>query len=185
MGGLVTGQELKSLFDYDPLTGMFTRVVARGMRHRKGDIAGFINKKTGYIKIGISGKEYRAHRLAFLYMLGYFPPNEVDHINGVRNDNRWINLRPVSRIDNSKNQRRSSRNTSGVTGVNFSRHPKNAAKPWCAKIGSSITQAKSSFAQKYFSTKEAAIEWRKAKEIELNYHKNHGNVIDRISEAKQ
>ena len=57
----------------------------------------------GYIRVGIAGKRYKAHRLAFLYMTGEWP-NVVDHINGDRTDNRWANLRDADHTVNAENK---------------------------------------------------------------------------------
>ena len=75
--------------------------------------------KGGYIAIQIDRKIHRAHRLSFLFMEGYFPENDVDHINRVKHDNRWCNLRHVSHQCNLRNANIYKTNTSGVTGVLF------------------------------------------------------------------
>ncbi len=90
---------LKQLLKYDPLTGEFTW--RRGVH--KGKRAGTISS-LGYRKIVISGREYQAHRLAVLYMKGALPATDVDHMNCTRSDNRWINLRVVSRAVNGRNR---------------------------------------------------------------------------------
>lgn len=108
---------LKELLHYNPNTGVFIRKV-RSSNHKAkvGDIAGSINKR-GYIQININNKKHYAHRLAFLYMEGYFPENEVDHINRDTADNKWENLRHVSRSCNLRNSSKSKNNKSGVVGV--------------------------------------------------------------------
>ena len=67
--------------------------------------------------IEIGQKAYSAHRLAFLYMDGKFPENEVDHKNRLRDDNRFENLRLVTRLENQKNKGIYKNSTTGVTGV--------------------------------------------------------------------
>jgi len=67
----------------------------------------------------IDGVSYKAHRLAFLYVDGYTPENDVDHINRNKDDNRWLNLRHVSRSCNMRNRSLLSNNTSGVNGVHW------------------------------------------------------------------
>ena len=62
-----------------------------------------------------------SHRLAFLYMEGYFPENDVDHINRIKDDNRWCNLREVFRSCNMRNCDMMKTNTSGITGVRFNK----------------------------------------------------------------
>ena len=111
----LTQEELKRLVHYDPLTGLFTRIVNNGGRGRVGDIAGCIHN--GYIRISIGYKRLFAHKLAWLYMKGYFPEHQVDHKNGIRNDNRWVNLRHVTKICNMQNMKTYSTNTSGYQGV--------------------------------------------------------------------
>lgn len=91
-----TQDELKSLYLYDPETGHFTHLKSRG-KGRAGQLAGNINSN-GYREMRVCNTLFQAHRLAFLYMTGTFPekPLTVDHINGVRDDNRWCNLRAAT-----------------------------------------------------------------------------------------
>ena len=111
----LTQERLKELLDYNPDTGVFTRRVSvQGCK--AGDIAGCLNGK-GYRRISVDSKVYVASRLAFLYMGGYLPEYDVDHINRIRDDNKWSNLRHVSRQCNMRNGSRRSTNTSGITGV--------------------------------------------------------------------
>jgi hypothetical protein len=116
----LSAERLRELFDYDPEVGDFVRKVTRkGRRARIGAIAG-ADTGQGYIAISIGDYLYKSHRLAFLYMLGRWPLDEVDHINGVRNDNRWRNLREVTSAQNTHNQRAAHRNNStGYLGVKF------------------------------------------------------------------
>ena len=108
----LTAEELRELMDYNPETGLFIRKV-----RRINFYAGSVNTKHGYIDIRVFGKTYRAHRLAWFYIYGEWP-EEIDHINGVRTDNRLCNLRSVSRQRNSENLRKpTSKNTSGFLGV--------------------------------------------------------------------
>ena len=99
---MLTQERLKQLLNYDPETGIFTRIISVSSNALKGDIAGWINGH-GYRQLSIDYKKYDCHRLAFLYMLGKLPNEEVDHINHIRSDNRWINLREVTRHENKKN----------------------------------------------------------------------------------
>jgi hypothetical protein len=92
---------LKQILDYTPQTGVFTWRINRPPRGKAGAPAGYDNG-SGYIKISVNGIAYYSHRLAFLWMLGEHP-DIVDHINGVRNDNRWANLRSVTQIQNGGN----------------------------------------------------------------------------------
>lgn len=110
--------KLKELLHYNPATGEFTWLVDKGQRARKGVAINGI-RVGGYMVIRIDNKNYRAHRLAWLYQTGEFPKEEVDHINGVKSDNCWDNLRDVSRSHNQQNQKISLNNTSGFKGVSF------------------------------------------------------------------
>jgi len=112
----LTQSRLKELLHYDPETGIFTRRVGRGPS-KAGARVGSRNS-CGYIQITIDYRNYHAHRLAFLYMTGALPEQQVDHINGVRNDNRWANLRDVSANCNHRNIGGPMKNnTSGFLGV--------------------------------------------------------------------
>ena len=99
---------------YDPITGLFIRRHNKG-KWKIGDIAGGIDAK-GYLSISIDGRKYKAHRLAFLYVVGVVP-EIVDHINGVRSDNRWCNLRSCNASQNAMNRKVHTNNELGIKGV--------------------------------------------------------------------
>jgi len=99
----MTQEELKTLLRYDPETGEFFWIHARG-NLKAGALAGTSDKQ-GYRVIVINGKCHKAHRLAFLYMKGEFPPDMVDHINRNTGDNRWENLREATRSQNCQNKK--------------------------------------------------------------------------------
>ena len=111
---MITQENLKSILHYSPETGLFTRLVNRQCV-RAGDIAGY-QTEYGYIRIGIDGKNHRAHRLAWLYMTGSWPSEQIDHINGIRSDNRWENLREATHGQNKMNSL-SPLNKCGLKGV--------------------------------------------------------------------
>ena len=125
---MLTQSELKEFLSYDPEIGIFTWLKAIGKRVRVGSVAGTYRK--GYIRIGLARKQYSAHRLAFLFMTGLFPPEEVDHINGIKADNRRLNLRQATRNQNMCNQSKRSDNTSGFKGIGWDK----VAKKWEASI---------------------------------------------------
>lgn len=113
----LTQARLKHLFHYNPNTGVFTRLVAQGKRHRAGDIAGGVNA-LGYVQIGVDHVIYLAHRLAWLYMTGDWPRNgEIDHRDLDKTNNAWGNLRNASRRQNNSNRVPQRNNTSGYKGV--------------------------------------------------------------------
>ena len=112
----VSAEELRLLVHYSPDTGAFTWLVNRP-RVRVGSPAGCVGLR-GYLCIKIRGRLYAAHRLAWLYMTGEWPSQTTDHINGVRTDNRFTNLRDVSASANAQNMRTPPvNNTTGFLGV--------------------------------------------------------------------
>lgn len=126
----ITQKRLKKFLDYEPETGIFRWKIRKASKVVVGVPAGCPDRE-GYNRITIDGHPYRASRLAFLYMLGYFPENEVDHIDRVVDNDRWSNLREVSRQCNVRNRCIQKNNRSGVTGVVY---VKKSCK-WKAGIG--------------------------------------------------
>jgi hypothetical protein len=123
----VTQIYLKENLEYNLLTGIFIWIKG-GPGRTISKEAGTLNN--GYRSIVINDISYYSHRLAFLYVEGYMPENDVDHINKIRNDNRWKNLRHVSRQCNVRNLSKRSDNTSEVTGV----HWNNNNEKWIRSI---------------------------------------------------
>lgn len=103
-------EELRKLIRYDAATGQLRSV-------RTGREVFTNVHHSGYLKGAIRGRTYTAHRVAMALHHGVWPEGEVDHLNGVRSDNRAENLRCVTKSVNQRNARRRSDNTSGVTGV--------------------------------------------------------------------
>ena len=114
---LVSQSYLKSLISYSPDTGLFTNLVRRHTA-KKGCNCGFITS-AGYVEISIKGNYYKAHRLAWLYMTGKWPEDQIDHINRVRNDNKWSNLRESNNTQNKMNSGVYKNNSSGLKGVTW------------------------------------------------------------------
>jgi len=112
-----TQAQLKSILAYDPQTGLFQWIEKKGLR-LPSRAAGSRDPR-GYIRIGYKGERYWAHRLAWLYVHGEFPPEDVDHINRDRSDNRICNLRLASRNMNNGNTGKWRTNTSGYRGVSW------------------------------------------------------------------
>jgi hypothetical protein len=111
----ITQEKLKEILHYDPETGVFRWRKSVRQNMKPWDVAG--SYLLGYIKIGIKGKRYQAHRLAWLYVTGCWPKNQIDHINGIRNDNKFLNLREATRKQNSENICLLPTNTSGFRGA--------------------------------------------------------------------
>lgn len=108
---------LKRVLNYCPDTGVFRWLENRSKSAKIGSLAGSKDLE-GYICIMIDGKSYRANRLAYFYMTGFWP-DVADHINRIRDDNRWLNIRNCQQHQNCCNTKLSIKNTSGVKGVSY------------------------------------------------------------------
>ncbi len=115
----LTAARLRELLHYDPDSVVFSWRASGKGRKTPGCAAGAVHGN-GYRSINIQRRYYSAHRLVFLYMLGRLPDPSmrVDHVNGIRDDNRWCNLREVTNSENMQNQKRPMRtNKVGLLGV--------------------------------------------------------------------
>ena len=110
---------IKEQLDYCPTTGLFRWKVSKP-RAAKGSVAGFACKK-GYKRIKVLGVTFAAHRLAWLFSEGIWPTEQIDHVNGVRDDNRRCNLREASAYENAQNRRSHKPTKSGFKGVSIVR----------------------------------------------------------------
>lgn len=99
----LTAERLRERLDYNQETGAFIWKVKPSQAISSGSVAG--SARSGYIGIQIDGRIYLAHRLVFLFIYGAFPLGEVDHINGIRDDNRLANLRDVTKSVNMQNKK--------------------------------------------------------------------------------
>lgn len=114
-----TRERVLELLSYDPDMGLFLWLNPKG-RHagpNAGNHAGGLDTVTGYQKIGIDGRPWLAHRLAWLIVYGEWPQGQIDHANGNRGDNRLANLRLATQTQNNGNTSRRSDNKSGYKGV--------------------------------------------------------------------
>lgn len=173
-------QVLKESVSYDPESGSFEWkkrplhhfADARSQKSWNTKCAGkrlFQSKDDlGYCRTTIASKRIRAHTVAFVIMTGTHPKGEVDHINGDRSDNRWGNLRDVSRGENSRNHAMRSDNKSGITGVIW--HA--ASKKWMARISAN----RKTVYLGLFSDIDDALRARKAAEVELGFSNRHGQM---------
>lgn len=126
----LTQERLRELLHYEPTTGVFRWRISLSNRKPVGTIAGYIERH-GYRCIRIEPRRYKAHRLVWLYVTGAWPKDQLDHINGVRTDNRVSNLREATRIENNRNSKFYANNTSGFRCVRWVAR----AKKWEAYIG--------------------------------------------------
>ncbi len=115
---MLTAERLRELLHYDRITGLFTYRVTRGNRVA-GSVAGSLCD--GYIHIKVDNVLHKAHRLAWLYMTGEWPVEEIDHEDRCRSNNVWYNLRPATKSQNQANRGRNVNNKSGFKGVHFHR----------------------------------------------------------------
>lgn len=123
----LTAERLRDFLHYDPDTGVFTWIARPSRAVSAGTIAGCPNEH-GYRLIQFGGKIYQAHRLAWLYMTGEWPKDQIDHINRTPGDDRWCNLREADGTQNQANQNRSRNNTVGYKGVTIDRKRRNPYK---------------------------------------------------------
>ena len=122
---MINQKYLHEILKYDPDTGIFiwknrSNVLPWWNSKHEGKIAGSIHVK-GYRYILINKKSYKAHRLAWLFVYGEWPKDQIDHINMVKDDNRIENLRNANDFQNQANRPKRSTNKSGYKGVSWSK----------------------------------------------------------------
>lgn len=123
----LTVEYFNQIFTYHKESGVFTRNTASG-RNKAGSTTGSI-LPCGYVYLTINGKKFIAHRVAWLLTYGEVPSGEIDHINGVKTDNRIENLRIASTKQNQENRKiAQATNSTGLLGVSKFR------KIWRARI---------------------------------------------------
>lgn len=162
---MLTQKRLKQLLSYYPDTGDFTWLKYRNYQATIGQVAGYKNKE-GYIVICIDNKIHLAHRLAWLYIHGEWPQNQIDHINGVRHNNKINNLRLATNQENQKNRKLQKNNKSGITGVIWYKQ----TNRWMARLQHNSKNVHLGF----YKDKFEAICARKSAEIKYEFHENHG-----------
>ena len=117
---------LKELLTYDPIEGVFTWRVTNSNRSPAGSKAGSLRKR-GDIGIRLDGVEYKAHRLAWLYVKGEWPVDQVDHEDLDPTNNHWGNLRLADNAQNNTNRRAQSNNKFGIKNVSY--YPTSSRNP--------------------------------------------------------
>lgn len=163
---MITLERLRSALRYSPIVGVFEWRIA-GRRIRPGYLAGCVCKSSGYIKIGIDGKQYSGQNLAWFYMTGEWPEVVIDHRDGDKSNNAFKNLRPATRVQNAANSRKAMHNKSGEKVVFFC----NTSKRWHARIKSNGVVA---FRKSYKTIDEAVSGIREARERIAGEFANHG-----------
>lgn len=157
---MITQELVKSLFNYNPFTGDIIKA--------DGSNAGSI-AHNGYLRLWVKGKTYAAQRVIWLYMMGELPPKDIDHKNHNRSDNRWLNLRLVSRQENMRNSSLSKASRSGFTGVTWCKQQER----WQAQI---CIDGKTKKIGR-FDSKIDAVAARMRANKEYKFHANHGACI--------
>lgn len=160
LNNTLTQEQLKKALSYNPESGEFIWII-NTRNNYIGDKAGHLSKQ-GYIYIGINGKRYNASRLAWLYIYGKFPNNEIDHVNRDKSDNKITNLRDVKGIENCLNRKSGKTTNTGIPNIN---------KRSSGKYRAYLTRYKTVIMNKTFNTiEEAEYALEEAKrEYELKY----------------
>lgn len=165
-------EQLKKLFRYDPKTGSFWR--------RKTNSIVKTKNKNGYFRVRITkdGNEVPVHRIIWKMMTGNDPIWEIDHINRIRSDNRWENLREATRKQNNRNMPIRADNRTGYKGVGFSRGR------YVARI---IKDGKKYYLGSFWSPEEASEAYKKAAiELHLEFspaNREQNQIIERCAQV--
>lgn len=162
--------ELLEVLDYDEESGLFTWLVPIS-QVKKGATAGYVGSN-GYTKISFKKRTYLAHRLGFYSAYGFLP-NMLDHINNLRTDNRIVNLRPASVVQNGRNKLAERTSFSKYKGVTFSKVYKQRKKPWYANIH---YEGKTRFLGSYTTEEEARDSYRKKAKVVFAEFYNNGEI---------
>lgn len=184
----LTQEIVRELLDYNPDTGLFfwkkrspkwfncgkinpkSKALWWNNQHEGARALQFPDKsRGGYLRGAILGHKYCAHQIAFLYMTGDWP-KVVDHINGIRDDNRWCNLRNGTYGENAKNAKLRKDNKTGFAGIYFSRSEN--------KLKVYIRSENKQIHLKTTACIGEAIRIRRQAEIEHGFHPNHGRRIE-------
>jgi len=178
----LTAEYVRECLDYDRESGLLTWK-ARPREHFKSDHgwkqfneeypgknAGGINIRDGYVTVGINGKSYKVHRLAWLIAYGEWPKNQIDHADGIRHNNSISNLSDVTPSQNLKNKSLGHNNTSGCIGVYLTKE-----KTWRVRIR--VNQKNLHIGT--FKNKKDAFAARHVAEINYGYHSGHGKILEK------
>ena len=115
----LTAKLAREILFYDEQTGLLYWKQKTSKKTLIGSAAGCLHKASGYVFVTIHRVHHKAHRLIWLIKTGSWPRKDVDHVNGRRADNRWVNLREATRSQNLANARLKLLNTSGFKGISW------------------------------------------------------------------
>lgn len=172
---MLTQKRLKEVLSYSPRTGLFRWLQRLSPRRGVGSVAG--TNMGGYVSIQIDGTQHKAHRLAWLYVVGKWPKTNLDHKDRNGLNNRFRNLREATVKQNGENRKLDARSTSGVPGVRY----ESDRGLWSARIGH---QGRRVFLG-FFKTLKAAAEARREAERNLFTHAPEPKPGDRVLLANQ
>jgi hypothetical protein len=172
-----THSQLLEMLSYDPRTGLFKWKKRPALPNNGGRVESWNTRFAGqiagaeqdrYWRIRIGGRSYLAHRVAWFYVQGEWPANEIDHINHNKIDNRLENLRAVSPLENQRNRPAQRNSTGAVTGV----HRATDCDRWLATIKIRSTNTHLGLFSDWFD----AVCARKSAESAHGFHLNHGAI---------
>ena len=191
----LTQEYLKEALDYNPDTGVFIWREDRPLSHfrdwrgrngflkniKKTKIAGSVGtpdkrNPCAYMIIGLAGKQYKAHRLAWLWYYGCMPEEDIDHINLDTLDNRIANLRLSVDKLNHKNRSQYVSNKSGVTGVSWN----SRTNKWSAEAQVTVDGKRIRYNFGTHGSLFDAVALRKSWELKNGYSENHGKRIEKF-----
>lgn len=157
--------QLRDKFDYNYMTGDFIRTKKTSPRSKLGVVGS--KGAGGYLRVSFLGELQYVQRLIWVWLYGEWP-DEIDHINHDKADNRRSNIRNVNRLENCRNLPLSKNNTSGVVGVGF----------FYGAYRATIKVKGKTIYLGFFKDKSTAIKIRRKAEIEYGFHPNHGSRTD-------
>lgn len=158
--------DFNELFSYEEETGVLRWVKCPAASVKAGRVAGYDTGR-GYLRVCVNGRLTQVHRIIWQMVHGEIPEGlKIDHINGIRSDNRLENLRLVSNQENNKNKRMYRNNSSGVTGITWNKKE----RKWVATI---VINCKLKHLG-YFTDFDKAVEVRRDWEKKIGFHENHG-----------
>lgn len=164
----LTQELIAKVLKYDALSGTLIWISnLHSKRVVPNSRAGSLVKSTGYRNISLFGRTYLEHQLIWFICNGVWPKGQIDHINQIRDDNRIVNLRDVSKADNARNRSRNPNSKLGEHGIWFNIRTN--------KYVAEITLNGKKVYQKSFDDIDVAINERRIKSLELGFHTNHGS----------